>query len=361
MNNRAYNFSAGPCTLPLTVLQEAQEEFVDYHGTGMSLIEMSHRSAEYDAVHQEARAKALSLWGAPDDFDVLFIQGGAHEQFAMLPMNLLAAGKRGAYAHSGHWAKGAIADAAIVADVYQAWNGESEQFMRMPEASEIKLEDNTRYLHITSNETIGGIRYASFPDLGVPLVADMSSEMLARPIPWELFDVVYGGAQKNLGPAGVAIVYVRKSILESSNQNLPRYLRYDVHQAKESLFNTPPVFAIWMVGKVLNWMEAEGGLSAMEAHAATRANTIYDVISQSGGFYSSPVNEANRSHMNVVFTLPNEELQAAFLEAAKAQNMSNLKGHRSVGGCRASIYNAMPQAGVDQLAALMKDFAASNG
>ncbi len=361
MVDRVYNFSAGPCTLPLPVLQEAQAEFVNFKDKGMSIIEMSHRSPEYDAVHQDARAKALSLWNAPDEFDVLFIQGGATEQFAMVPMNLLGEGHKGAYVHTGHWAKNSIIDAQTVGDIYTAWTGESDNFMRMPSPDEIKLQADTRYLHITSNETIGGVRYTKFPDLGVPLVADMSSEMLARPIPWNLFDIVYGGAQKNLGPAGVGIVFVRKSILETTNRDMPRYLRYDIHQAKESMFNTCPVFAIYMVGKVLNWMQDEGGLTEMEARAAQRSKVVYDAIENSGGFYHSPVDRTSRSHMNVVFTLPSDELQARFLAESATRNLSGLKGHRSVGGCRASIYNAMPLAGVEALAELMAEFAAKNG
>lgn len=360
MSKRVHNFSAGPCTLPLQVLEEAQREFVDYHGAGMSLIEMSHRSGQYDAVHQEARKLALELWGAPDDFDVLFIQGGATLQFAMLPMNLLTGGARGAYAMTGTWARGAFTDASTCCEVYPAWDGSGENFTRMPGAEEIGIRDGTRYLHITSNETIGGIRYPAFPDVGVPLVADMSSEMMARPIPWELFDVVYGGAQKNLGPAGVGIVLVRKEILESTRRDLPRYLRYDIHQAKESLFNTPPVFAIWMVGKVLRWMQAEGGLPEMERRAEEKSSLLYGVIDGSGGYYRCPVDEACRSRMNVVFRLPDEELEKKFLAEAAKADLVNLKGHRSVGGCRASIYNAMPLEGVRALVDFMTAFQAAN-
>ncbi|MEA3292841.1 MAG: 3-phosphoserine/phosphohydroxythreonine transaminase [Pseudomonadota bacterium] len=360
MSKRVHNFSAGPCTLPLQALEAAQQEFVDYHGAGMSLIEMSHRSKQYDAVHQDARALALKLWGAPDDFDVLFIQGGATLQFAMLPMNLLTGDRKGAYAMTGTWAKGAFTDGSACCDVYPAWNGARENFTRMPKAGEIEIRDDTRYLHITSNETIGGIRYPEFPDVGVPLVADMSSEMLARPIPWELFDIVYGGAQKNLGPAGVGIVFIRKSILEETNHELPRYLRYDIHQTKESLFNTPPVFAIYMVGKVLKWMEAEGGLPEMERRAEEKSSLLYGGIDNSGGYYRCPVDTACRSRMNVVFRLPDEAREQKFLAKTAEAGLLSLKGHRSVGGCRASIYNAMPLAGVQALAEFMDGFQAEN-
>ncbi len=360
MTHRAHNFSAGPCTLPLEVLEEAQAEFVDYQGSGMSLIEMSHRGKHYDAVHHETMALAKQLFGAPDDFEVLFIQGGATLQFAMIPMNLLKNGKMGAYVNSGSWAKGAITDGSLHGDIYTAWDGAADEYMRMPKSDEISLKENTRYLHITSNETIGGIRYAEWPQVDVPLVADMSSEYMSRPIPWERFDLVYGGAQKNLGPSGLAIVFVRKSCLENNNPGIARYLRYDIHMAKESMFNTPPVFAIYMVGKVLSWMKGQGGLSVIEQAAEKKSGMIYEVIDQSDGYYSCPVEKSSRSHMNVVFRLPDEGLEKQFIEQATAADLLNLKGHRSVGGCRASIYNAMPEESVVALAVFMRDFMSKN-
>ena len=360
MTKRVNNFCAGPCTLPLEVLEEVRDEFVDYHGTGMSLIEMSHRSAEYDAVHHEAMQLSLELYRAPDDFGVLFIQGGATLQFAMVPMNLLTGGKKGAYINSGSWGKAAIRDATPHGDVYPAWDGSGEDFMRMPSTSEIDIRPDTRYLHLTSNETIGGIRTTEWPEVEVPLVVDMSSDYLSRPVPWEKFDLVYGGAQKNLGPAGMAIVFVRKSILETTNRNLAHYLRYDIQLDKDSLFNTPPVFVIYMLGKMLKWVKGKGGLVAMEREAAHKAALLYDVIDD-GNYYHCPVNQENRSHMNVVFRLPSEDLESKFLSEAKQADLLNLKGHRSVGGCRASIYNAMPVEGVQTLADFMRDFQANNG
>ncbi len=356
MTNRVHNFCAGPCTLPLNVLEEAQAEFVDYQGTGMSLIEMSHRSKEYDHVHMEAKALAQKVFMAPDDFEVLFIQGGAHMQFAMVPMNMLHDGQKGAYINAGTWGKGALADAQHYGEIYTAWDGSGEQYRRMPVASELVMQENTRYLHVTSNETIGGIRMHEWPDVGVPLVADMSSDYMSRKIPWEKFDLIYGGAQKNLGPAGMAIVFVRKSTLEGMHKNIARYLRYDIHAGKDSLFNTPPVFAIYMFGKVLKWMEEKGGLDAIEKEAASKANTLYSQIDSSGGYYKCPVDPTSRSHMNVVFRLPSEELEAEFLSEAKKEDLLNLKGHRSVGGIRASIYNALPIASVNVLAGFMQDF-----
>lgn len=361
MTDRKHNFSAGPCTLPLDVLKEAQAEFVDYQGAGMSLIEMSHRGKHFMAVAEEATSLAMEVYGAPDEFSVLFLQGGALLQFSMVPMNLLQAGRRAAYINSGTWAKGAITDAKEYGDVYTAWDGESESFTRMPVSSELVIQENTRYLHITSNETIGGIRMHEWPDVEVPLVADMSSDYMSRAIPWEKFDLVYGGVQKNLGPAGMAVVFVRKSILEDTNRNIGRYLRYDIQESKDSMFNTPPVFTIYMLGKVLKWMKAAGGLSAMEEKAALKSSMLYNTIDQSEGFYRCPVDDASRSHMNVVFRLSSEDLESRFLAEAEQADLMNLKGHRSVGGCRASIYNALPTESVEALASFMKSFQQSNG
>ncbi|MXZ79918.1 MAG: 3-phosphoserine/phosphohydroxythreonine transaminase [Gammaproteobacteria bacterium] len=361
MNKRAHNFSAGPCTLPLECLEEAQKEFVNYHDTGMSLIEMSHRGKHFVEVANDAMRLCMEVFEVPDEFSVLFLQGGAIMQFSMVPMNLLVPGKKAGYVHSGTWAKGAITDAKAYGDVYIAWNGEQCGYTRMPDSGEIEIQDDTRYLHITTNETIEGIRYPNWPDVGVPLVGDMSSEYMARPVPWEKFDLIYGGAQKNLGPSGLCVVFVRKSILEHTNSHMGRYLRYDVHESKTSMFNTPPVFSIYMLGKVLKWMKKEGGLKVMESRAAEKAGLLYDTIDQSGGYYSCPVDVACRSHMNVVFRLPSEELEQQFLAEAGQNDLMHLKGHRSVGGCRASIYNALPRASVEALCSFMSDFLSRNG
>ncbi|MCY4051386.1 MAG: 3-phosphoserine/phosphohydroxythreonine transaminase [Gammaproteobacteria bacterium] len=361
MNKRSHNFSAGPCTLPLECLEEAQQEFVNYQNSGMSLIEMSHRGKHFTEVAEQAEKLCREVFEVPDDFSVLFLQGGAILQFSMVPMNLLMPNSKAAYVNSGSWAKGAISDAKQYGDIYVAWDGESCNFTRMPSTEEIKLQDNTQYLHITTNETIGGIRFPSWPDVDVPLIGDMSSEYMSRPVHWKKFDLIYGGAQKNLGPAGLCVVFVRKSILENTNKNLGRYLRYDIHDAKSSMFNTPPVFAIYMFGKVLKWMKKEGGLNAMEFNATTKSTLLYQTIDQSNGYYRCPVDEACRSHMNVVFRLPNEELEQKFLKEAEEINLMNLKGHRSVGGCRASIYNAMPISSVEILCNFMNEFLARNG
>ena len=361
MTNRVYNFSAGPCTLPQSVLEEIQAELLDFQGSGASLIEVSHRGPLYEPIHHEARETALRVWNTPDEFDVLFIQGGATGQFAFVPLNLLNANNKAAYVNSGHWAKGAIVDAQTVGSVYEAWNGEADNFMRMPMSDEIELQDNTRYIHLTPNETISGVRYAKFPDVGVPIVADMSSEMIAREIPWNLFDIVYGGAQKNLGPSGVAVVFIRKSILENTRIDLPRFLRYDIHQNTQSLFNTPSVFSIWVMGKVLRWVEQRGGVKAMEQAAKQRSNLLYSTIDSSNGFYICRAAIENRSTMNVVFNLPTTELETAFHTEAAKQGMPYLRGHRALGGIRASIYNSMPMEGVECLASFMQAFESKNG
>jgi phosphoserine aminotransferase len=356
--NRVHNFCAGPCTLPLSVLEEVQAELLDFRGSGMSLIEMSHRSPEYDDVHQGAMALFREVFEVPDVFDILFLQGGATLLFSLVPMNLLGAGEQAGYVRSGAWAKGAARDAAFHGQVYVAWDGEPHGFTRMPRAGELDLRDGSRYLHVTSNETIEGIRMAAFPSEDVQLVADMSSDYVSRPIPWDRFDLVYGGSQKNLGPAGLAVVVVRTDALVE--RELGSYLRLDAHAAKGSLMNTPPMFAIYVMGKVLTWIRDQGGVRAMQERALRRSTLVYEAIERSDGFYRSPVDPADRSLMNVVFRTPSDELDAAFLKAAEAERLVNLKGHRSVGGMRASIYNAMPDEGVEALVEHMRGFAEAN-
>ncbi len=354
---RAYNFCAGPCALPLSVLEELSAELVDYQGTGMSLIEMSHRGPEYDAIHHDALDRFRRLFAVPEDFSILLLQGGATLQFAMVPMNAAQPDDHIGYVVGGTWGKKAVADAKILRpNTYEAWNGSEGGFSAMPTLDELKIRENTRYLHVTSNETIGGIRMSGFEDPGVRVVADMSSDYLSRPIPWDLFDVVYGGAQKNLGPAGLAVVFVRNSILESSPVN-PAYLTYKTHADADSLANTPPVFSIWATGKMLAWMEANGGVEGMQTRAARRSGQIYSAIESSGGFYTSPVNAVDRSHMNIVFRLGSEDLEKEFIAAAKAESFLFLKGHRSVGGIRASVYNATPDESVKALTDFMTAFA----
>jgi phosphoserine aminotransferase len=351
-----FNFSAGPCTLPLSVLEEARAEFVDYQGTGMSLIEMSHRSDAYESVHYRAMELATEMAGAPDDFQVLFVQGGASLQFAMVPLNLLGEGKTGAYALTGAWAARAYDDALRHGDAYVAWEGTGVDVPRTPSSEEIGLRPGTRYLHITANETIDGVQYPTWPEVDVPVVADVSSEFMSRPVPWDRVDLIYGGIQKNLGPAGLAVVFVRRTVLDDTRRDVAAYLRYDVHAAKDSLFNTPPVFAVYMMGRVLEWMKDRGGLPTMEEAARRRAALVYGAIDQSDGFYRCPVEPSSRSVMNVVFRLPSEDLEARFSAEAAERGLVALRGHRSVGGCRASLYSAMPLAGVEALVEFMGEF-----
>lgn len=354
--HRPYNFSAGPSILPLAVLEEVRDELVDYHGSGMSLIEMSHRGEHYEQVHHDAMNLARDVFALPDDFAVLLIQGGATLQFAMVPANLLGPGQRAAVARTGSWSKKALADAERYGEVYLAWDGKPDGYARTPAAHELELRDDTRYLHICSNETIEGVRFVEFPDVPVPLVADMSSDIATRELPWERFDLVYGGVQKNLGPAGLALVFVRRSMLEDMRDDLGAYLRYGVHAGADSLYNTPPVFSVWVTSKVLRWIRDSGGLKAMTAAAERKAGTLYEVIDGSDGFYRCPAEPASRSLTNVVFRLPDAELEARFLAEASEAEFVGLKGHRSVGGCRASLYNALPQDGADALAVFMHDF-----
>lgn len=358
---RVHNFCAGPCTLPVSVLEELAEELPDFEGSGMSLIEMSHRAHAYDAVHHETLGLLRELSEAPDDFSIQLIQGGATLQFAMVPMNLLGGGQRAGYVVGGSWGKKALADGGKVGDAYTAWSGAEDGFIRMPTEDELTLKPDTRYLHITSNETIGGIRLPEFYRPDVPMVADMSSDYLGRPIPWDRFDVVYGGVQKNLGPAGMAVVFVRTSLLDSIPDSVPTYLSYRTHHEGDSLANTPPMFTIWATSKVLHWIKANGGVPAMEKRAEQRSSKVYRAIDQAGGFYHSPVDPASRSHTNIVFRLADEDLESMFLSEAEANQFENLKGHRSVGGIRASIYNGLPDGSVDALVDFMADFARRRG
>ena len=358
---RVHNFSAGPCTLPLEVLEETQGEFLNFADIGMSIIEDSHRGPAYEKIHQNALSSFRRLTDLPDDFTVLFLQGGATLQFAQSAMNLLAENEMAGYVNTGVWGQKSLEDASRVANVYEAWSGKESGFTKTPDSNELNIQQDTKWLHITSNETIGGIRFEQFPDVDVPMVADMSSDFLSRNIDWEKFDLVYGGAQKNLGPAGLAIVVVRRESLGKHGRNLPTYLDYQFHDKNDSLGNTPPMFPIYVMGKVLDWMEKNGGLVEFERRADIRSNLIYEVIDKSDGWYSSPVSTGSRSLMNIIFHLPDETLENRFIEEAAALDLINLKGHRSVGGVRTSLYNAMPVESVEILSSFMKDFLKSNG
>jgi phosphoserine aminotransferase len=358
---RKFNFYAGPSTLPLSVLEELQSELVDYKGMGLSLVETSHRSKEYDEVHYGAISKVKSLFGLPDNYKVMFIQGGATMQFSMIPMNLLGPGKSCDIINSGAWAKKAIADAKMYGDVRVIYDGKENNFTSLPDPSAVKTSPGAEYLHLTSNETIGGVQWKTFPKTEAPLVADMSSDIMSRPLPVEQFGMIYAGAQKNLGPAGVTLVIMRDDLIEKANQNLGAYLKYSTHAESDSLYNTPPVFSIYALNKVLGWIEGQGGLAGIEKKNQEKAKVVYDAIESAKGFYKCPVDPAVRSDMNIVFTLANPELDKEFLAGTAERGMLGLKGHRSVGGFRASLYNAMPIEGAQALSQYMAEFAKKNG
>ncbi|MFO0879601.1 MAG: 3-phosphoserine/phosphohydroxythreonine transaminase [Gemmataceae bacterium] len=355
------NFNAGPSMLPASVLEQVQAELRDYHGTGMSIMEMSHRSKEYEAVNSQAEATFKRLLGLGDGYRVLFLQGGASTQFAMVPMNFLPAGGSADYIMTGAWADKAFEEAQQLGQARVAACNKETNHSRVPQAGEIKIDPNAAYVHYTSNETIQGVQFHAIPDVGDrPLVCDMSSDILSRPLDASRFSLIYAGAQKNLGPSGVTAVVLRESWLEKANKKIPTMLRYSTHVKNNSLYNTPPSFGVYVLGLVLQWIEKQGGLAAMAQRNAQKANLIYQAIDQSGGYYRGHATPDSRSHMNVTFRLPSEELEKKFVKEAQAQGMVGLAGHRSVGGARASIYNAIEPAACQTLASFMKDFAAKN-
>lgn len=357
--SRAYNFCAGPATLPVEVLEEAQRELVDYQGCGMSIIESSHRGKEYSAVHEEALANTRELLGLSDDYAVLFLQGGASTQFAVIPMNLLGAGQTADYTNSGEWAGKAIKEAKLIGNVNVAADCGSEIPTRVPREDELRLTPGAAYLHITSNETIAGSQWKTFPKTEAPLVADMSSDMLSRPVDVSQFGLIYAGAQKNLAPAGMAMVIIRKDLADRVPGTVPTMFKYKTHIEKDSLYNTPPCFTIYMYMLVTRWIKSVG-LDTLYAQNVAKAAKLYTAIDSSAFYRGTAVTEC-RSDMNVTWRLPSEELEAAFVKEAEAQALKGLKGHRSVGGIRASIYNAFPVEGIDALVSFMQDFEARNG
>ena len=359
--SRVVNFCAGPCTLPESVLAEVAAELLDFRGTGMSVVELSHRSAAYEEVHHDALDRFRRFFDVPEDFDILFLQGGATLAFSLVPMNLLLPGQSAGYVSSGTWGRGALKDASVYGDAYTAWDGRALGYARMPSVDELEVRDGSAYLHVTSNETIEGIRLPSMPDAHLPLVVDMSSDFLTRRLPWDRLDVVYGGAQKNLGPAGLVVLVVRRTVLERPVPPLGSYLSLAAQAAKDSLLNTPPMFSIYVMGKVLAWLDEQGGIDGVEQRADQRSRRVYDAVDSSGGFYSGPAEPAYRSHMNIVFRLPSPDLESQFLAEAAAEGMVNLAGHRSVGGVRASLYAAMSDEGVDRLVGFMGGFAEAHG
>ena len=359
---RVFNFSAGPGVLPEEVLQRAKEELLDWHGSGMSVMEMSHRGKEFIAIAEKAEADLRELMGIPAHYKVLFLQGGASAQFAMVPMNLLRGKKSADYINTGEWSKKAIKEAKKFGGVNVAATSEATNFSTVPPQKEWKLDPGAAYVHYTPNETIGGVEFSFVPETGgVPLVADMSSTILSRPVDVTKFGMIYSGAQKNIGPAGLTIVIVREDLIGQALPNAPSMLDYKVHAENGSMYNTPPTYAWYIAGLVFEMLLKKGGLKAMAEVNQRKAGKLYAYIDSSGGFYKNPVEKQSRSWMNVPFTLKSETLDEPFLKGAKSAGLVQLKGHRSVGGMRASIYNAMPEVGIDALIGYMRDFMKNNG
>ena len=354
------NFSAGPAILPRQVLEQARADILDLDGTGIGIMEHSHRGAAFTKVIDETRDNCRSLGNIPDDFEILFLQGGATSMFALIPMNLMDREQQADYIHTGAWTKKAIEDARIIGNVHLAWDGTTCDFKRLPGNDELNPSDDPRYTYYCSNNTIYGTMWPSPPSSNGRLICDMSSEMFSRPIDWSRHDLVYAGAQKNLGPAGVTLVIIRRELLEQARRDLPAMFRFDLHAEKGSCLNTPPTFGIHVMGLVIKWVMEQGGLDAMQAHNLGKAGLIYEAIDETD-FYTGHAEADCRSTMNITFTCPNPQLDAAFLSEAVAHGMMSLKGHRSIGGLRASTYNAFPMEGCRRLADLMRTFAADHG
>ena len=357
---RLFNFSAGPAALPSEVLEIAQSEMSDWHGKGLSIMEMSHRSKEFVSVAEAAEHDLRDLMGIGDDYSVMFLQGGATSQFGMVPMNL-SQGEKVAYINTGVWSKKAIKEAKRFADVSISASSEVGNFSRAPLQEELVIDPAARYLHYTTNETIGGVQFDYIPDSGdVPLVADMSSDILSAPIDVSRFGLIYAGAQKNIGPAGLTVVIARKDLLGKALPTAPTMYDYSVHSAEGSMHNTPPTLAWYLSGLVFQWIKRQGGLEVMSEVNRRKAKKLYSAIDESD-FFANPVEVRNRSIMNVPFTLADPSLESQFLAETESAGLLNLKGHRSVGGMRASIYNAVPEAAVDALIEFMRDFEQRRG
>lgn len=360
MTKRVYNFYAGPATLPLPVLKKAQEELLDFHGTGMSILEISHRSKEYDEVHKKASELLKELMGIPSNYKVLWLQGGASSQFFMVPLNLQQAGKPMEYVHTGAWAKKAIKEAKLYGEVKIVASSEDQKFSYIPK--NVTFSENAAFAHITGNETIGGIEWHEWPKVpsGVPLVCDMSSNFLDKVVDVKKFGVIYAGAQKNLGPSGATVVVIRDDLINRVPENTPTMLKYKTHVEKDSLYNTCPCFAIYLCELVLEYLKSLGGIPAMEKQNRKKAKLVYDIIDESQGFYRGVAKPESRSLMNITFNLATPELEAKCVDEAKKKGLIGLKGHRDVGGMRASLYNAMSLEGTEVLCKFLKEFQEQN-
>lgn len=358
---RVYNFSAGPAVLPEEVLKQAAAEMLDWNGSGMSVMEMSHRSKQYISIAEEAKKDLIEIMNIPSNYKVLFLQGGAHLQFSMIPMNLLRGKKSADYVNTGAWSKKAISEAKKYCSVNIAASSEDQNFTYVPEQSSWKLNQDAAYIHYTPNETIGGVEFSYIPSVGnVPLIADMSSNILSRPIDVSKFGLIYAGAQKNIGPAGLTVVIIREDLVGEVIPGTPTMMEYKTHIEGDSMYNTPPTYAWYIAGLVFKWIKKKGGLTKIGEINDRKAKKLYDFI-DSSKFYKNPVKPGSRSIMNVPFILPDESKDKLFLEEAKKAGLVTLDGHRSVGGMRASIYNAMPEEGVDALVSFMKEFEKKNG
>ncbi|MEI7770719.1 MAG: 3-phosphoserine/phosphohydroxythreonine transaminase [Chloroflexales bacterium] len=360
--SKVHNFNAGPAVLPQAVLEQAQAELLDYQGRGMSILEMSHRSKEFEAVNAQAEARIKALLGLGDGYRALFLQGGASYQFAMIPLNFLPAGAVADYLVTGAWGEKAVEEAGRIGAARVAASTAEGGFRRTPGASEIQLSPSPAYVHLTTNETIQGVQWASLPDLGdAPLIADMSSDIMSRPLDAGRFAMIYAGAQKNIGPAGVTAVIIREDLIAQGRKDLPTIMRYATFAKNSSLYNTPPAFSVYLLNLVLGWIADQGGLEAMEARNRRKAGLVYAAIDGSGGFYRGHAAPEARSLMNVTFRLPDEALEKQFVVESQAAGMVGLGGHRSVGGIRASIYNALEESSCAALATFMGEFLRTKG
>ena len=358
---RIYNFGAGPSMMPLPVLEQAQRELLDYKGSGMSMLEISHRNALFEEVNDQAQAHIKQLLGMDDSWVVMFMGGGASLQFSMIPMNFLTPGKVAAYAITSTFSEKAIKEAHKVGKAVEIYSSKATGLDRVPRPEELKLPENCAYLHLTGNCTAEGLEYFDYPDTGdVPLIVDMSSDILSRPIPMDKFSLIYNGAQKNIGPAGVTVVMAKKEFLKGRDPQLPTMMNYETFADHDSTYNTPPVFGVYLVDLMSQWLLDQGGLGAMEKRNRAKAKLVYDVLDAHPGFYRGHAQKDSRSLMNVTFNLPSKELETRFVAEAKEQGLAGLKGHRSIGGIRASIYNAMPLEGAQALTDFMENFWKNN-
>lgn len=359
--NPVYNFNAGPSALPLTVLEKAQRELVDFNQAGMSIMEMSHRGKIYEEVHNEAINRLKRLLSIPNNYEVLFLQGGASLQFSMIPMNFLSSEQKAHYISTGSWSEKAFKEAKLFGKPYVSEETKANNYKQIPSLSTLHFDDTDAYVHLTSNNTIYGTQWKEFPSTGnVPLIADMSSDIMSKPIDINQFGMIYAGAQKNLGPSGVTVVIIRKDLLEKANEEVPTILKYSTHADSNSLYHTPPTFGIYMLGEVMRWIEDIGGVDAVAKRNEEKANYIYDAIDTSNGFYIGHAQKESRSLMNITFRVADEALEKKFLVEAAEAGFVGLNGHRSVGGCRASAYNAVPMQACVALSHFMKEFQSKN-